>query len=362
MKKCLFLGLSCMMLSSCSYFIEDTYSSVSVHSVAPVTEGISYVTVESYHELVNALLYFVSAHENMGQIRFPEYEKEVAREDLERAVEEILTETALGSYGVERIDYELNAIVGTMEAEIFLTYDKTVEDFEAIIPLSGTSAIVRSISQGISAGKSEMVLQNTWASSDRSQLSSILQRAIASAAQSLVEIPQINTVFHPKEGLWRMLEMEFTYQLSAETLKTRQDELTKRLEERSSQAWASGEGDLFQVLFRSLMDESSHVDSGETPYDVLIRGRGNSRGFALSVMALCQEMNLSCQVVEGTLWGETRYWNLITMANGQNHHVDVLRGTENGAFVYYSDEEMEEMGYVWNMDLVPTGVPYLPEE
>lgn len=362
MKKLAFVGLSCLLLSGCSHLIEDTYSSVTVHNVAPVTEGMNYITVESYHELVNALLQFVSWHEETGQIRLVGYEKVAARVDLERAVAEVLAETALGSYGVERIDFEVNAIVGNLEAEISLVYDKTVEDFEAIIPLSGTSAIVRSISQGISAGKSEMVLQNTWASSDRSQLSSILQRAISSAAYSLVEIPQINTVFHPKEGLWRMLEMEFVYELSPEALKTRQDMLTKRLEEHSSQAWASGETDLFQYLFRALVEENTEVDTGETPYDVLIRGKGNSRGFSLSVMALCQEMNLTCQVVEGTLWGETRYWNMITTAKGQNHHVDVLREPENGVFGYYSDQEMDEMGYVWNMEQVSTGVAYVADE
>lgn len=106
---------------------------------------------------------------------------------------------------------------------------------------------------------------------------------------------------------------------------------------------------MHQTLMKKLWSESRPEDVGSSPYDVLVRGGGTPRGFALAFVALCQEMGISATVIEGTHLGEVAYWNLITLDDERVYHVDLYQGpNEWGDFSYYSDTHMEQMGYVWS--------------
>lgn len=339
-------GLGLMaVLSGCSFFLEDTYSSVTLHTVAPVVEDSSYITVESYHELVNALAYYVTEYAEAGQIRFLEYNKDEAKEDLSRAVSEVMTETAMGSYAVSTIQWETNSIMGYLEADVQITYHKTREEVEEIVPVTGTTSIVRAVSQGLTDRGERVTVTTSWANNDRSQIPAILQRAYESAVASLVEIPQVYTTFYPKEGSWRILELEFHYSLSPETREGRLTALAEVLDKTTSPLWSQEDEDYFASLYRAVSEKATLSTTGDTPYHVLVEGTGSHRGFALAYLALCQEMALDCEVVEGTLLGEVHHWNLITTETGETYHLDCSRGEEGR--IYFSDSQMEAMGYVW---------------
>lgn len=348
----------CSSLTACSVFLEDTYSSVTPHTVAPVSEDSKIILVESYHELVNALTYYVTAMEATGQIRLNEYSKDAAKIDLTTAVQEVLKETALGSYGVDKIDWELSTIMGTVESEIQISYKKSTEELNAILPVNGTNAIVSVVSQSLADKSDSLVMQNSWSSSDRSQIPSIMQRAYQDSAQYLVELPQVHTTFYPKEGNWRILELEFHYTLSPETKEERLDALDSALSKLTSPLWSREEEDHFQALLQSLGEIATLSALGDTPYHVLVEGSGNYRGFSLAFLALCQEMALTCDLVEGTLLGEVHHWNMITLEDGNSYHVDVTKNAVDGVYPYYSDSDMKEQGYDWNQLSYPVGMEY----
>lgn len=362
-----FLTLSSLFtltsLTSCSMALQDHYSSVTPHSMAPISEGTDMVSVENYYELVNALLFFVTEHREVGVIRLLNLEKEEVKTHLTQAVAEVLTQTALGSYGVDSINWESTAILGNYEAEITITYKKTEEDFENILSLNGEYAITRTLTQEIVAMNDHLVVQNSYASSDRNQISTIVSQAFAYAAQSIVEIPQVHITFYPKEGPWRLVEFQFEYSLGESVRRSRQQSLERRITDSTGKLWTSDVAqDMFQLLAGIIWDTADLTDTGSTAYDVLVLRRGNSRGFAFSIQALCQEMDLSTTVVEGSLDGITHYWNQITLPTNEIYHIDVTLGpTEEGNYPYYSDYELEELGYVWNRAAVMATTPLSQE-
>lgn len=356
-------GCICLSLTGCSIFLEDTYVSITPHTVAPIAEGSEIVQVESYHELVNAILYYVTLRSETAQVRLGGYSKEEAKTDLTEAVAEILQDTALGSFGVEGIQWEINSIMGTLEGEITLSYKKTAEEFDQILHLNGSTAITRTISLALSEMSPSLLIQNSWASNDRSQISQLLQEAYSSSARTLVEIPNIHTTFYPTEGPWRIMEMQFQYKLSQEEGLLRQSELAETLSTHTSPLWSEGEEDLYQTLLQILTTKTQLQTTGNTPYHVLVMHKGNSQGFALSYLALCQEMALQSSVVQGTLLGETHYWNIITLPTGQSHHVDSTQEPDDeGKFPYYSDDDIEALGYQWKRINYPICSTYLPEK
>lgn len=351
------LGFCALSLGGCSTFLEESYSSVTPHSMAPMSDDSSVVTVEGYYELVNALLYFVNMHMEGGQIRLVDYERDLANIHLEEAIDEVLADTALGSYGVASIEWELNYIIGNLEASVTVNFKKTVEDYENIIPLVGTSAIARRLTQSFTDFEEHLVIQNSYANNDRSQIAQVLHVAFSGAVKSLVAIPEVHTAFYPQEGPWRIVEFEFLYDIEEAELEQRQEALETALKEATSQLWSHSGMDMFQTLLENLSG-MAEVGEGSTPYDVLVEGEGDSRGFALTYLALCREMGLTCQVVVGLVEEEVRYWNLVTLATGTTHHVDILR--EDEGFQYYSDLELEGLGYSWNRSVVGEATVYEP--
>lgn len=345
------------LLGGCSFFLEDTYSSVSLHTVAPVVADSSYISVESYYELVNALAYYVTEYETAGQIRFLEYNKDQAKSDLSVAVSEVMTETAMGSYAVSTIEWETNSIMGYLEADIQITYHKTQEEVDELLLVSGSTAIVRAVSQGILDNSERVTVKTSWSSNDRSQIPSILQRAYEGSAAYLVEIPQVHTSFYPKEGLWRILELEFYYSLSRETRQDRLEALYQVISQTTSPLWSREDEDYFASLYLAVAENGTLSNTGDTPYHVLVEGTGSHRGFALAYLALCHEMALDCELVEGTLLGEVHHWNIITTEQGESYHVDCSRGESSR--IYYSDIQMEALGYVWRKNAYPMAMESL---
>lgn len=345
---CLLSSSILLSLSSCSMFLEDEYSAVTPHVMTKISEG-SVHAVETYYDLVNTLLYFVTEHMDTGQIRLVGYDKDEAKSHLSTAMSEVMAETVLGSFAVLDMNWEMNSIVGHLEAEIQITYKKSWEDYEGIVSVNGTSAMTRALIENYQVMGEQLVLHNSYSTSDRGQISKILLQAMVGAAGSLVEIPQVHLSFYPKEGPWRLVEFEFEYMLGESVRYTRQTSLETKLRGLTSQLWAQEDWDVHQTLMNQLWNNSRTEDIGSSPYDVLVRGGGNARGFALAFVALCQEMGLSATVIEGTHLGDVTYWNLITLPDERVYHVDLYQGPQSdGTFSYYSDIDMENMGYVWS--------------
>ena len=89
---------------------------------------------------------------------------------------------------------------------------------------------------------------------------------------------------------------------------------------------------------------------GNTAYDALLEGGADSEGLALAMALLCQTMDLSCQVISGTLNGQSHFWNMVESSAGRQY-VDLTTFATSGQSLY-TDEELSALGYVWDNSTV----------
>ena len=133
MKKRLFalLAASALLLAGCSTLLERDLSQVDPHNTAPTTEGDpSILRADSYQELVNALIYFVSGGVEEGTVRLYT-DTENVEPYLSDACLEVVQEDPLGAYCVEFIKYTVDPVVTYFEAKLDITYRRTREQVAA---------------------------------------------------------------------------------------------------------------------------------------------------------------------------------------------------------------------------------------
>lgn len=100
----------------------------------------------------------------------------------------------------------------------------------------------------------------------------------------------------------------------------------------------------------AIREEAEYDPSGPSDaYSLLEEGRGDSEGLALACAALCQQLGLPCQVAQGAIGEEPRFWNIVQLPEGWRH-IDLTR-EEPGPL---TDPQLEELGYVWDREGLPS--------
>lgn len=167
-----------------------------------------------------------------------------------------------------------------------------------------------------------------------------------------MECPQVVVQVYPEQGSERVVEIQFLYSASQETLLQMRQEVQVLLN--SAAGYVEGQtseeikASRLYAFLRPLFVQSR---PSETPvYSLLCVGTGDSRSVAMVYGLLCRRVGLDCQVVSGTSNGREWYWNIICL-DGVYYHVDVLTDLEAGTLITRYDEDM--VGYVWNTKSCP---------
>ena len=122
-----------VLLTGCAGLLERDYVHVTPHSTAPMAEGDpSLLRAESYQQLVNGLLYFVTLGAETGTIQLY-LDAGDAEAQLEAACLEVVQEDPLGAYAVEYIKYHLTPVVSHYEAALDITYRRTRDQVASIV-------------------------------------------------------------------------------------------------------------------------------------------------------------------------------------------------------------------------------------
>ena len=74
-----------------------------------------------------------------------------------------------------------------------------------------------------------------------------------------------------------------------------------------------------------------------TAYDALVNGSADSYGLAMAYKAVCDALNIPCQVVSGRFQGTDRCWNIVQVG-GNYYHLDLSMQSET--LWLRSDESM----------------------
>ena len=125
---------------------EQDYSSVEPHANRYWEEdaGSDILRAESYQDLVNTLMLLVEEHRDSGTLRLylTDVDYVSALTMLKRAVTEVREETAIGSYALERLDFDMEELRNSYyQAELRPVYRRTAEDVAGIQETASSGAI-----------------------------------------------------------------------------------------------------------------------------------------------------------------------------------------------------------------------------
>jgi len=199
---------ACMLLAGCSSLLDREYSVVEEHSQRYwESEAADTLRAESYQDIVNDLLLLVGRHTETALLRLYEYRDDTAVADaLERAASEVQLETPMGAYAVDYITSETQRQRSYYEVAIRISYRRSLEQVQAVVNATSTSAIPDLLKSALDGGKTELAVRvGYWGENDA--------QAVEDAVASLWEERGLTeedgpwlAAYYPAEGTVGLVE------------------------------------------------------------------------------------------------------------------------------------------------------------
>lgn len=343
-----------LALTGCASMLERDYVIVSPYQPVSNSSGTSSaLRVESYQELVNAVLYLVTMGEEQGVLNLYNYTQDV-ESDLTRACLEVIQEDPLGAYSVEYITHDYSLIVSYYEVNLQITYRRSREQVSSITSVTGSGAIRRVISRALTSFSPESVLRISYFTENEDYIRELVRQAYYDSPATALGMPEAEINIYPDSGSQRIVEIGLTYPDSSETLRRQSQELTDlalalAVEDSTAQS-------LYDNLTNGL---TISPDSGKSSaYDALIRQETDSEGAALAYQLLCDQAGIECYLVRGVRNGRDYFWNIVLNEDGEYRHVDPAAG-----LFALTDSELTTHGtYAWDSKEYPACSAPTPDE
>ncbi len=281
--------------------------------------GLSALRVETYQDLVDAILLLVSAGEEHGVITMHNYNAQDVEPDLTRACLEVVQEDPLGSYIVDYIKHDFSLIVSYYEVNIHITYRHSPEQVDSIVSVTGSSAIRRELRKKLLGFSSQAVLQVSYFAEDEEYIQELVRQAYYDAPVAALGMPEVSISLYPSTGSKRIIQIDLSYPENQETLRQRSQELKELVLSLVPQT-ASAQS-IYHIIADNLtLQEGMGFNSA---YHALVTGIADSEGAALAYQLLCDQTSIESMIVQGTLNGRPHFWNIITEDGLTYRHVDV---------------------------------------
>ena len=161
--------------------------------------------------------------------------------------------------------------------------------------------------------------------------------------------------FYPDSGSQRVVEISLHYHLDEQELVHRREVLDQTVQKMTailqSQFFTTEE--LLPAAAQAIHAAGGYnPEGGSTAYQALLERGADDQGLALAAAMVYNRLDISCQVIEGSLDGAPHFWNVIQLPESQ-YHLDLSQYGEHG-FSLLSSAEMEQRGYLWDPeDILP---------
>lgn len=341
----LLLAALLLSLAGCSTIFKKQYVSVTDYTEDQGDDDASEPRlISDYDELKNALVSALGRHLSRDRYKFVGYEGSL-NADLQRACKYAGEETAIGSYAVEDISYELNKIITYYEASVYITYKKSEESIKAISYISGKSALPESIVKSLEALETETVFSMNSSTITADDVVWAVFLALCEEPLSGVVLPAADVSIYPETGTTRIVELLLNYGRTNAEIEEMRGELTEKTRSLIN-IYGKAPATLFRALTELCEPYDAETQDGENfgnAYGALIEGAADSAGFALGFKALCDAAALDCGVVTGTLNGEYHCWNAIR-TEGKYLYADASNQSAFGL----TAEQLRSAGYHWD--------------
>ena len=167
------LALAIAPLTGCSLLDRD-YGVVEPHANRYWEDSAGDILrAESYQDLVNTLMLLVEQHGESGMLRL--YLTDVgyiaALDMMRRAITEVREETAIGSYTLERMDFNMEELRNSYyQVELRPVYRRTAEELAAIQETASSSAIYDMLLRAYEAGEERLTVRYAYLAEEQEVL------------------------------------------------------------------------------------------------------------------------------------------------------------------------------------------------
>lgn len=338
--------LLAFLLSGCSLWMDGEYHSVKPHASDGTKLADDKVTVSGYQELRDALVEMVTSGRQQTTFYITGFELEEVDQYMNTAVMHVFQNSAIGAYAVDEITFDSGISGGIAAIAVDVSYIHGRQEILRIKRTNNMDGVQSLVKSALHDCEGTAVIRVDQY--DERDLAQFVRDYVESNPHLCMEIPQVSVSVYPNRGEERVLEINFTYQTSRETLRSMQDIVSPIFSAAQMYVQNSdGESQKYEQLYSFLMERFDYrYETSITPaYSLLRYGVGDSKAFAMVFGIMCQNAELSCDVVSGTKNGEAYYWNVISI-DGVLYHVDLLACNEAGEFLPVLPDEMS--GYVWD--------------
>ena len=345
MKRIILVPALCgaLLLSGCSSLLDRPYVMVEPHVERPAVSGdSSTIQVDTYSELVNAVLFFVSQGVEEGTIQLTDYQGEV-EEDLNRACLEVAKDDPLGVYAVDFIKNSYTRVLTTYEATITISYRRSLEQISSLVNITGTSAIREEAAQALGAFDTELALRVGVFNGDVDTVKEQVRQAYYDTPAAALGMPECSVTLYPDTGVQRIVEILLDYPQEPTVLKRKSEQLQEQAAVILAPIQYQIESRRLDLLLETLPGVvKADPQGGSTAWDALLGEGADDEGLALAFQLLCSDMGLDSEIVEGTLEGTPHFFNSV-IRNGTTVWVDLSRSLSQT----WTAKQMVELGYQW---------------
>lgn len=357
LKMLLLLMAVCLLLTGCNWF-DGSYVNVTPYREQSDSAQMEAVSAANYAQLRSVVEELVASGTESSVINVADYDQDAAEDNMKMVVQHILENYPIGAYAVEDVTYEVGASSGKPAIAVNISYRHSRMEIQKIQTVQTMEEAEAVIGEALKDIEANVVLQvASFAETDFAQ---VVQGYAEEHPEVVMEIPQVTAGVYGG-GTVRVVELTFTYQTSRDSLRSMQSQVEPVFA--SAALYVSGEGadvQKYSQLYAFLMERFDYkLDTSITPaYSLLRHGVGDSRAFATVYASMCRRAGLECMTVTGTRYGEPWTWNIVL--DDENYfHVDLLRCSEIGKFLEFTDSQMP--GYVWDYSAYPACPdPYVP--
>ena len=340
------LAALCLMLSGCG-LMDGEYLSVTPHELASTSGQSISQSASNYEELKAVLEAMVDAGAESTVISVAKFQQNTLPGSVRAVVDYIQKGYPLGSWAVEKVEYEIGTGGGQPVVSVNISYihgRSQIRQIQKVQDMDGAENVISGALK--ECGDGVVLLVENYQKTDIAQL---IEDYAEEYPYTIMEMPVVSVGVYPDEGIGqRVVELKFTYQTSRDSLRLMQNQVQRVFS--SAELYLNSDAtdsQKFSQLYTFLMERYDYtIETSITPsYSLLIHGVGDSEAFATVYRAMCRRADLECEVISGTKNGESWYWNLIYV-DGQWLHVDLLEASAQGEFRSREADQMQ--GYVWD--------------
>ena len=340
----------CLLLTGCSW-MDGEYHSVTPHAGEGTQHVKDGITVSSYLQLREALYEVVKTGTTEATFFITEMNTDMVEQYMNTAITHILKNTAIGSYAVREVTFELGTQAEYYAVAVKVDYVHGRQEILRIKTATDVKNLKSRVNEALNNCSNMLVVYvDRYEDLDLAQY---VQDYVDRNVHICMEQPQVSVMLYPESGEERIVELTFTYETSRDTLRSMQENVAPIFS--AAKLYVQGSADDLQKysqLYSFLLERFEYqYETSITPtYSLLRYGVGDCKAFACVYSNMCQNAGLSCSVVSGTRNGEAWYWNQVKI-DGEYYHVDLLVTEETEDFNPKRTEEMT--GYVWDYSMYP---------